>query len=48
VTGRAVVRGRYQEDEFTTLPYSYMRVYEKRQGRWQIVSVRATNIAWGD
>jgi ketosteroid isomerase-like protein len=46
VTGEAVVRGRYQEREFVSPPYSYLRVYEKRQGRWQIVSVEATGRAW--
>ena len=46
VTGEAVVRGRYKEREFVSPPYRYMRVYEKRQGRWQIVSVEATRRMW--
>ncbi|HEX8142150.1 MAG TPA: nuclear transport factor 2 family protein [Pyrinomonadaceae bacterium] len=40
VTGRAVVRGRYGDQEFLSPPYRFMRRYEKRQGRWQIVSVQ--------
>ncbi|HEY6188354.1 MAG TPA: nuclear transport factor 2 family protein [Pyrinomonadaceae bacterium] len=40
VTGRAVVHGRYAEQEFTSPPYRYARRYEKRDGRWQIVSVQ--------
>jgi ketosteroid isomerase-like protein len=41
VTGEAVVRGNYRGKTFVTTPYNYMRVYERREGRWQIVSVRA-------
>ena len=44
VTGRAVVRGRYKDREFTSPAYRYLRVYERQQGRWQIVSVQASNI----
>jgi ketosteroid isomerase-like protein len=40
VTGRAVVRGRYEEREFQSPPYRFTRRYEKRDGRWQIVSVQ--------
>jgi ketosteroid isomerase-like protein len=46
VTGEAVVRGRYKEREFVSPPYRYQRVYEKRQGRWQVVSVEATRFMW--
>jgi ketosteroid isomerase-like protein len=42
VTGRAVVTGRYEDHEFRSPPYRFMRRYEKRQGRWQIVSVEFT------
>ena len=42
VTGRAVVTGRYEDREFRSPPYRFMRRYEKRQGRWQIVSVQFT------
>lgn len=42
VTGRAIVTGRYQDREFRSPPYRFMRRYEKRQGRWQIVSVQFT------
>jgi ketosteroid isomerase-like protein len=41
VTGEAVVRGNYRGRAFVTTPYNYMRIYERREGRWQIVSVRA-------
>ena len=40
VTGSAVVTGRYQDREFQSPPYRFIRRYEKRQGRWQIVSVQ--------
>lgn len=39
VTGEAVVHGSYRGRDFVTAPYSYMRTYERRAGRWQIVSV---------
>ena len=40
VTGRAVVTGSYEGREFKSPPYRFTRRYEKRQGRWQIVSVK--------
>lgn len=40
VTGRAVVTGSYEGREFKSPPYRYTRRFEKRQGRWQIVSVQ--------
>jgi ketosteroid isomerase-like protein len=40
VTGHAVVRGRYVDQEFQSPPYRFARRYEKREGRWQIVSVQ--------
>ena len=40
VTGSATVTGRYQDREFQSPPYRFIRRYEKRQGRWQIVSVQ--------
>jgi ketosteroid isomerase-like protein len=46
VTGKAVVRGRYKQKEFVSPPYSYLRIYEKLEGRWQIVSVQATTFDW--
>jgi ketosteroid isomerase-like protein len=39
VTGEAVVEGHYGDREFASPVYSFTRQYEKRQGRWQIVSV---------
>ncbi|MGH9900510.1 MAG: nuclear transport factor 2 family protein [Pyrinomonadaceae bacterium] len=46
VAGRAVLQGRYGGREFTSPPYSFTRRYEKRQGRWQIISVRIGRIGW--
>jgi len=40
VTGRAVVHGRYADHEFVSPQYRYTRRYEKREGRWQIISVQ--------
>jgi ketosteroid isomerase-like protein len=40
VIGRAVVTGSDEGRVFRTPPYRFMRRYEKRQGRWQIVSVQ--------
>lgn len=40
VTGQAMVEGHYGDREFSSPPYKFTRDYEKRQGRWQIVSVR--------
>jgi ketosteroid isomerase-like protein len=41
VTGTAVVHSTYRGESYVTMPYSYTRTYERRDGRWQIVSVRA-------
>ncbi|HYO90656.1 MAG TPA: nuclear transport factor 2 family protein [Pyrinomonadaceae bacterium] len=41
LTGQAVVRGNYRGRPFMTTPYNYTRTYERRDGQWQIVSVRA-------
>lgn len=46
VTGRAVTRGRYRDRRFVSPPYMYLRVYEQREGRWQMVSVRVTRSFW--
>jgi ketosteroid isomerase-like protein len=40
LTGDAILTGRYGDEEFTSPQYRFIRQYEKRQGRWQIVSVR--------
>jgi ketosteroid isomerase-like protein len=40
VIGRAIVTGSYEGREFRTPPYKYMRRFEKRDGRWQMVSVQ--------
>ena len=46
VIGQAVVRGSYRERLFTTPLYRYIRTYEKRDGRWQIVSVECNKAAY--
>lgn len=40
VTGEAVIRGSDYGRDFVSLPYSYVRTYERRDGRWQLISVR--------
>lgn len=39
VSGRAVLHGSYMGHEFTSPPYRYVRKFEKRGGRWQVVGV---------
>ena len=41
VTGEAILRESYQGEMFYSPRYRFIRKYEKRQGSWQIVSVRA-------
>jgi ketosteroid isomerase-like protein len=38
--GEASIESRYGDLEVREATYNFTRVYEKRQGRWQIVSVR--------
>lgn len=38
VTGTARLSGRFREREYTTPRYGYTRHFERRGGRWQIVS----------
>ena len=40
LTGDAILQIRDGDEEITSPPYSFTRKYEKRDGRWQIVSVR--------
>lgn len=40
VTGEAYIRSRYGDEESISPLYSFTRNYEKRDGRWQIVSVQ--------
>ncbi|MGB9181975.1 MAG: nuclear transport factor 2 family protein [Pyrinomonadaceae bacterium] len=40
VTGVAVTEIRYKGEESASPPYKFTREYERRDGRWQIVSVR--------
>ena len=39
VSGRATVLSRYRGEEYISPPYSFTRRFEKRGGRWQVVSV---------
>lgn len=39
VVGEAVVHGSYRGRDFVTVPYTFLRTYERRGGRWQIISV---------
>ena len=48
VMGRARVLGRHNDREFLSPLYQYTRVFEKRQGRWQMVAVHATHLGWED
>jgi ketosteroid isomerase-like protein len=45
VTGAAKLSGRFRKREFSTPRYGYTRKYEKRGGRWQIVSCEF-NLPW--
>jgi hypothetical protein len=38
VTGTASISGRFRKREFSTPRYGFTRKYEKRGGRWQVVS----------
>jgi ketosteroid isomerase-like protein len=40
VTGNAFIRSRYEDEEQVSPTYRFKRRYEKRDGRWQVVSVR--------
>ena len=42
VTGMAVTDTRDGGTQYTSGPYRFIREYEKRDGRWQIISVRTT------
>ena len=44
MSGEAMVEGRYQGQEYSSPWYGFTRVYEKRQGQWQVVSVQVTHI----
>jgi hypothetical protein len=46
VTGLAVVHGSYMGREFASSPYHYLRKFEKRDGRWQVVSVKVYRAGW--
>ena len=45
-SGQAVVRGRMLDQDFVSRPYHFVRTFERRDGRWQVVSVRATRLGW--
>jgi ketosteroid isomerase-like protein len=40
VTGEAYIQSRYYDEESVSPVYRFTRNYEKRDGRWQIVSVQ--------
>jgi hypothetical protein len=42
VSGYAVLRGGYAGREYTSPPYHYVRRFERREGRWQVVSVETS------
>jgi len=46
VSGRAVVHGSYLGREFTSHPYRYVRRFERRDGRWQVVGVEVFRVGW--
>lgn len=39
VSGQATVLSRYRGEEYVSPPYSFIRRFERRDGRWQVVSV---------
>jgi ketosteroid isomerase-like protein len=46
VSGRAVLRGSYKGRPYLSPPYRYIRRFEKRDGRWQVVSVEIFRGGW--
>jgi len=46
VSGNAVVRGVYAGRDFSSPPYRFIRKFEKRDGRWQLVSVEIFRLGW--
>ena len=46
VSGQAVVRGSHSGREFSSPPYRFTRKFEKRDGRWQLVSVEIFRFGW--
>jgi len=42
VSGYAVLRGGYAGREYTSPPYHYVRRFERRDGRWQVVGVETS------
>lgn len=46
VSGRAVVHGSYAGREFSSPPYRFTRRFERRDGRWQVVSVEVFRADW--
>ena len=46
VSGRAVVHGSRSGRDFTSPPYGFTRRFERRDGRWQVVSVEVSRIDW--
>lgn len=46
VSGRAVLRGSYMGREYLSPPYRYVRRFERRDGRWQVVGVEIFRGGW--
>ncbi len=46
VSGRAVVRGVYAGQDFSSQPYRFTRRFERRDGRWQLISVEVFRAGW--
>jgi len=46
VSGYAVLRGSYAGEEYMSPPYHYTRRFERRDGRWQVVSVETYRSCW--
>jgi hypothetical protein len=46
VSGYAVLRGSYAGQEYSSPPYRYIRRFERRDGRWQVVSVETSRGRW--
>ena len=46
VIGKARMIARRGDREFVTPPYAYTRHYERRRGRWQVVSFSVSRMLW--
>lgn len=46
VSGHAVVYGSHSGRNFSSPPYRFKRKFEKREGRWQLVTVEIIRVGW--